>query len=185
VAEYVNNDEFLVAITKYRESVLKSKELGTEKPVVPNYIGDCILKIATHLSYKPNFINYTYKDEMILDGVENCIRYIDNFDPAKSNNPFAYFTQIIYYAFIHRITREKKHAYIKHKLIQNMSYDAFEIQDHDDENQFMNAYLDFMQNNSNFDESFITKKEEKRKRKSKTNLDEFIGEADGEVSDNE
>ena len=92
---YVNNKEFLEAITLYRNKVLDAKEKGLDRPRVPNYIGDCFLKIATHLSYKPNFVNYMFREDMICDGIENCVQYIDNFDPAKSNNPFAYFTQII------------------------------------------------------------------------------------------
>jgi hypothetical protein len=176
VAHYVNNGEFLVAMKEYRASVIDAKEKGLPKPMVSNYIGDCILKIATHLSYKPNFINYSYKDDMILDGIENCIHYIDNFDPAKSSNPFAYFTQIIYYAFIRRISKEKKHSYIKNKLIQNMAFDQFEIQEHDEDGHFHNAYLDFMQSNQQFDD-FLEKKKAKRKKKIETpSLDDFTGE---------
>ena len=82
-------------------------------PPVTNYIGECFLKIATHLSYRPNFINYTYRDEMISDGIENCLQYVKNFNPEKSSNPFAYFTQIIYYAFLRRIQKEKKQTHVK------------------------------------------------------------------------
>jgi hypothetical protein len=174
VAHYVNNGEFLVAMKEYRASVIDAKEKGLPKPMVSNYIGDCILKIATHLSYKPNFINYTYKDDMILDGIENCIHYIDNFDPAKSSNPFAYFTQIIYYAFIRRIAKEKKHSYIKNKLIQNMSYDAFELQEQDEDGHFHNSYLDFMQSNQQFDDFIERKAAKRKKKKASTTLDDFI-----------
>jgi len=100
--------------------VHKADAEGVPRPYVPNYIGECIMKIATHLSYKPNFINYTFRDEMILDGIENCITYIDNFDPAKSKNPFAYFTQITYYAFIRRIQKEKKQIDTKKKFIGSL-----------------------------------------------------------------
>ena len=103
---YVDNKKFLAALVKYRDQKEINEIQGKPKPRVDNYIGDCFLKIATHLSYRPNFINYMYKDDMICDGVENCIQYIDNFDPKKSNNPFAYFTQIIYYAFLRRIQKE-------------------------------------------------------------------------------
>ena len=58
------------------------------------------LKIANHLSFKPNFVNYMFKEDMISDGIENCVQYVHNFDPEKSQNPFAYFTQIIHYAFL-------------------------------------------------------------------------------------
>jgi DNA-directed RNA polymerase specialized sigma24 family protein len=116
---YVNNEKFLEEMKAFRLAVLESKEANTERPRVPNYIGDCLFKIATHLARKPNFSNYTFKEDMVSDGVENCLLYIDNFDPDKSQNPFAYFTQIIYYAFLRRIQKEKKHLYIKYKIMEN------------------------------------------------------------------
>ena len=115
---YVNNADFLAALIKYHEDCAISKEKNTQEPDIPNYVGECFLKIAEHLSRKPNFISYTYRDEMISDGIENCIMYFRNFDPKKSKNPFAYFTQIIYYAFLRRIMREKKHLYVKYKATQ-------------------------------------------------------------------
>lgn len=172
MAQYVNNAQFLEAIKEYRAKVKHAQENNLPKPQLSNYIGECILKIATHLSYKPNFINYTYKDDMILDGIENCIQYVDNFDPDKSSNPFAYFTQIIYYAFLRRIAKEKKQAYIKGKLIQDMPFEAFDVQDGDD-GEYHNAYLDFMQNNQSFDDTFMERKKEKRKKK-QVNLDDFF-----------
>jgi len=116
---YVNNEQFLQEMKVFRAAVLESKANNTERPRVPNYIGDCLFKIATHLARKPNFANYTFKEDMVSDGVENCLLYIDNFDPDKSSNPFAYFTQIIYYAFLRRIQKEKKHLYIKYKSMEN------------------------------------------------------------------
>ena len=120
---YVNNKEFLEAITVYRNSVIAAKDNGEARPRVPNYIGECFLKIATHLSYKPNFVNYMFREDMICDGIENCLQYIDNFDPTKSSNPFAYFTQIIYYAFLRRIQKEKKQMEIKNKILEKSGYD--------------------------------------------------------------
>ena len=101
---YVDNKEFLRAMIEWKEECNKADEILP----VTDYIGECFLKIANHLSYRPNFINYTYRDEMISDGIENCLQYVKNFNPEKSNNPFAYFTQIIYYAFLRRIQKEKK-----------------------------------------------------------------------------
>ena len=173
MAHYVNNKDFLDAIIEMKRKVKEAEEKGLPKPIVSDYIGECILKIATHLSYKPNFINYSYRDDMILDGVENCIQYIDNFNPDKSNNPFAYFTQIIYYAFLRRIAKEKKQSYIKGKLIQDMPFEMFELQDQDGGEEFHNAYLEFMQNNHTFDDTFMDRKKEKKKKKI-TNLDDFI-----------
>jgi hypothetical protein len=119
---YVNNKEFLEALVNYREKVKIALENDKEKPPIPRYIGECILKIATHLSFKPNFVNYMFKEDMISDGIENCINYLHNFDPEKSQNPFAYFTQIIHYAFIRRINREKRQMEIKNKILERSGY---------------------------------------------------------------
>ena len=120
---YVNNKEFLGALENYFAEVERAKLEGREKPVIPRYIGECFLKIANHLSYKPNFVNYMFKDDMICDGIENCVRYINNFSPDKSKNPFAYFTQIIYYAFLRRISQEKKQLEIKNKILEKTNFD--------------------------------------------------------------
>lgn len=173
MAHYVNNKDFLAALIVYRDAVVLAKQEGREKPIVSNYIGECILKIANHLSYKPNFINYSYREEMISDGIENCIHYIDNFNPDKYSNPFAYFTQIIYYAFLRRIAREKKQSYIKGKLIMDMPFEMFELQEQDEGGEYHNAYIDFMQQNHVIDDSFIQKKLAKKKKKD-SSLDEFI-----------
>jgi len=137
---YVNNKEFLAAMIEYKKSVVEAEKRNEQRPPVTPYIGECIMKIAVHLSHKPNFVNYTFKDEFISDGIENCLQYIDNFDPEKSQNPFAYFTQIIFYAFLRRIQKEKKHLYTKYKLadeinITNMNYDT---QDHDGGTDYVN-----------------------------------------------
>jgi hypothetical protein len=120
---YVNNREFLDALMVFRKDVADAKESGGKRPRVPNYVGECFLKIATHLSYKPNFVNYMFREDMICDGIENCLQYIDNFNPEKSTNPFAYFTQIIYYAFLRRIQREKKQLEIKTKILERSGFD--------------------------------------------------------------
>ena len=107
----------------YRGKVATAKENDLPKPRITNYLGECFLKIATHLSYKPNFVNYMFREDMISDGIENCVQYIHNFDPEKSRNPFAYFTQIIHYAFLRRIQKEKKQLEIKTKIIEKSGYD--------------------------------------------------------------
>ena len=119
---YVNNKEFLAALITYRENVEIVKIRDKPKPVIPRYIGECFLKIANHLSFKPNFVNYMFKEDMISDGIENCVQYIHNFNPEKSKNPFAYFTQIIHYAFLRRIQREKRQLEIKNKIIEKSGY---------------------------------------------------------------
>ena len=115
---YVNNTDFLDALVLYRKQCDEAKTENKSDPQIPNYIGECFLKIAEHLSRKPNFIAYSFRDEMISDGIENCIMYFRNFNPEKSKNPFAYFTQIIYYAFLRRIMREKKQLYVKYKATE-------------------------------------------------------------------
>ena len=120
---YVNNKELLEALIVYREKVAIAKEKDLPKPRITNYLGSCFLKIATHLSYKPNFVNYMFRDDMISDGIQNCVQYIHNFDPEKSRNPFAYFTQIIHYAFLRRIQKEKKQLDIKNKIIEKTGFD--------------------------------------------------------------
>ena len=116
---YVDNKEFYQHMISWKEEVLAAREKEEKDPPVTDYIGKCFLDIATHLSYRPNFINYPYREEMIGDGIENCLMYCSNFNPEKSKNPFSYFTQIIYYAFLRRIQKEKKQTYIKYKLIDS------------------------------------------------------------------
>lgn len=116
---YVDNKQLYAVIVEYKESVKQAAEAGNPKPQLPDYVGHCLWMIANRLATKPNFANYSYRDEMVCDGIENCITYFDNFDPAKTTNPFAYFTQIIYYAFLRRIQKEKKQLYIKHKVMEN------------------------------------------------------------------
>ena len=126
---YVNNKELLGALIDYRAEVAVAKAKDLPKPRISNYLGECFLKIATHLSYKPNFVNYMFRDDMISDGIENCVQYIHNFDPAKSKNPIAYFTQIIHYAFLRRIQKEKKQLEIKTKIIEKTGYDEVMVVD--------------------------------------------------------
>ena len=127
---YVNNKEFLNAIVIYRNQCKRAEEAGEDRPRITNYLGECFLKIATHLSYKPNFVNYMFREDMISDGIENCVQYIENFNPEKSKNPFAYFTQIIYYAFLRRIQKEKRQLEIKNKILDKSGYEvAFHTDD--------------------------------------------------------
>lgn len=175
---YIDNKTFYEAIKKYRESIKVAEEANNPKPRVPNYIGECILLIANRLATKPNFVNYSYKDEMIADGIENCIMYIDNFDPEKSTNPFAYFTQIIYFAFLRRIQKEKKHLYIKHQVFKNsmVSDEMFYMQDGDDfDGQGMDTHVDNEKMND-FIKSFEEGLEKKRKPSQKVGLEKFFEE---------
>ena len=158
--------------------------LNDDKPRIPEYIGECLLKISTRLSTKPNFINYTYRDEMISDGIENCVNYIGNFNPEKSTNPFAYFTQIIYYAFLRRIQREKKQLYIKHKSLErSLVFDELashmEGESKGDQGAYINLHTPYM---TDFVENFERKEAEKKaaRKTKKVNLEKFVeGDNDG------
>jgi len=170
---YVNNGDFLIALVDYHERCALAKENGKEDPPIPNYVGECFLKIAEHLSRKPNFISYSFRDEMIADGIENCIQYFRNFDPAKSKNPFAYFTQIIYFAFLRRITKEKKQLYVKYKATQQFGL-LNEGEMYEDEHGNMKQF-EMYDNISEFIETFELAKESKKKAKLK-GLEKFLDE---------
>ena len=180
---YVSNKDFLAAMVEYKDLVNKAKKEGKQKPLVTNYLGNCFLKIANHLSYRPNFINYTFRDDMISDGIENCLQYLDNFNPTKSNNPFAYFTQIIYFAFIRRIQKEKKQVTIKHKMLMDSNFDDMALQPGEDR-EFHNQFTEFLKKNLPVEEPKIEsitahrqmkkEKEKKKKRVRKGKLDYFI-----------
>ncbi len=178
---YVDNKQLYAVIIEHKTSVKAAKDIGQTPPPIPNYVGECILMIAKRLSTKPNFVNYSYRDEMISDGVENCISYFHNFDPSKSDNPFAYFTQIIYYAFLRRIQKEKKQIYIKHKTAENsMLFNEMVEQGEDGEFTFNPADFD-SENVSDFIKTF-EENMDKKKVKRKKGIDLFI---EGEDSDNQ
>ena len=167
---YVNNARFLEAMKEWKERCKEAEELGDPQPPVTNYIGECFLKIANHLSYRPNFINYTYRDEMISDGIENCLQYCGNFNPDKSKNPFAYFTQIIYYAFIRRIQKEKKQQHIRHKVIENMNVDILAVGEDMEQAQF----VEYLQ--KNFLPAEDVYKPKKKKKTEPKGLEKFYDE---------
>ena len=133
---YVNNKQFSLAVVDYITSIHKAKNECTEIPVVPDYIAKCFLKIAEGLSHKSNFIRYTYREEMVMDAVENCLKAITNYNIEAATrtgapNAFAYFTQICYYAFIRRITKEKKQQDIKFKFIEKSGIEHFILSEDD------------------------------------------------------
>lgn len=117
---YVNNADFCESLIEYKKDCEEAENQGDEKPVVPNYIAECFYQIARNMAKKPNFSQYTFKDDMIMDAVENCLLYMHNFDENKTRNPFAYFSQYAYNAFIRRITLEKKQLYLKYKSSQSV-----------------------------------------------------------------
>ncbi len=173
---YVNNPEFLQAIVDYKKLCNEAEDAGDSTPQIPNYIGHCIYQISTRLASKPNFSGYSYKDEMISDGLENAVQALGNFDPEKSHNPFAYFTQIIWYAFLRRIEKEKKQLYIKHKVTANSVIQGTATEGGDDATGDP-AYIDLdNEYMTNFADAYEKKLEDKKKNliKAKVGLEKFI-----------
>lgn len=166
---YIDNEKFLEELVTHKKAVAKAKKAGSKPPGVSNYIGQCFLDIANNLAKKPNFANYTYKDDMVSDSVENCIMYATNFDPKKSRNPFAFFTQIIYYAFLRRIQKEKKQLYIKMRCFEENDptgrFRNWMEQEHSKyEDSTMSPYVEFMIEGPS-SESLKPKKKPKKKHK--------------------
>jgi hypothetical protein len=133
---YVNNKDFLNALIDYKKKCKEALENSTPRPRIPHYIGDCFLKIATHVAFKPNWANYSYKEDLISDAVENMSRYILNFDPEKSTNPFAYFTQITNFAFLRRIKLEKKETEKKAMIIEKLNFSEVMVDDGEDNGNY-------------------------------------------------
>jgi len=154
----------MVALVEY-----KAKKATDATTAIPDYIGECFMKIADGLSHKPNFINYPCREEMIGDGIENCLMYFNNFDPEKSNNPFAYFTQIVYYAFLRRILKEKKQLYVKYKATEMAG--IFDESNDPDSDHSSNGQFEMYDNIADFIETYeISQKKKKDEKKSKVKL---------------
>ena len=183
---YVNNAKLYQEMIEYKRQVEEAKELSKPKPQVSNYIGECILLIANRLSMKPNFMNYSYREEMICDGIENCLMYIDNFNPNKTDNPFAYFTQIIYFAFIRRIGKEKKQMYIKHKSYEHgLVHNTLSEYNEFDDDGMRSSSFDFEnQNSAEFIRNFEDNLTKKRKKAKQQGLEKFIGDVDEDSTNN-
>lgn len=160
---YIDNKQFLKEMIAHRKAVRKAKREGNPKPKLPDFVGKCFMMIAENLSHKPNFLSYTFRDEMISDAIENCVMYADNFDPAKSKNPFAYFTQIVYYAFLRRIQREKKHLYVKYKSTEMIGVidEMGQLDDGEGNSRQFEMYENISQFIENFENARKVKKEKK------------------------
>ena len=169
---YVNNAEFLTHMKQHITAVNKAKRAKEKTPQVSDFIGACILSIANKLANKPNFMNYPFREEMVSDGIENCLMYINNFNPKRSNNPFAYFTQIIYFAFIRRIQKEKKHLYTKYRMIEE-SFSGEHPEELAPPTQYGNEYSEQYRQEfvANFDRGRAEKKLKNKSRKDKDKAD--------------
>lgn len=176
---YIDNPKFFEAMCAWKILVNEAKDREEEKPPVTDYIAECFMLISEHLSYKPNFINYTYRDDLLSDGIENCLNYAHNFNPEKSKNPFAYFTQIIYFSFIRRINKENKNIHLKYKLISdNGILERIGSYDNPEDMQHIESYVSYLKKNTNYEEFLLKdaeKKEAARKEKEHNNsLDKFM-----------
>ena len=181
---YVDNKEFLQHMIEFKEATTAARENGESDPRIPDAIGEIFVKIASHLSFKSNFINYAFREDMIADGVEKCIQYVHNFDPAKSKNPFAYFTQIIYYAFLRRIQKEKKQLYVRYKSLENSHLDNMSEDDqaavssigitklYDNMSEFIESYEESMEKKKQI-KSKQRKTTKKKKESSSNNILQF------------
>ena len=147
---YVNNKEFTAAVAEHNALYKKAISEDVTPPRMTEYIGECIYKIATRLSTRPNFINYTYRDEMICDAIENCLQYLHNFNVEKSNNAFAYVTQICYYAFLRRIAKEKRQMDIKDKIIEKSGFDQVFHSDGDGDTAQLNSIKSRIEMNNRY-----------------------------------
>ena len=178
---YVDNQKFLEEMIVYKGKCKDAKNKGEQEPQISEYVGECFMKIANRLSFRPNFINYAFREDMISDGIENCVQYIRNFDPEKSKNPFAYFTQIIFFAFIRRIQKEKKQLYIKYKTMESSPSlsENVELSTNDSDKGYNQETMNADQKANMYD--FIKNFEDAKKAKSvakkpakKTNLEYFM-----------
>lgn len=178
---YVNNVKFYEALVEYRKECEEAKAAGKEQPVIPNYIGACFLMIARGVAMKHNFRNYSFKNDMISAGVEVCVKNVLSFDPTFGRNPFAYYTQSIWYAFLPIIEKEKKQAAIKRKLFLKGGFDTFDIQEHDEDGEFQISYYDFIKSIGDDEDAEEAKLKEKKKQKQKKktgSLDVFVDDGD-------
>jgi len=176
---YVDNKKFYEAILEHKKKVEEAEKKGIEPPRIPDYIGECIWKIAEKLSTKPCFINYSFREEMVSDGIENCILYFHDYNPEITQNPFAYFTQVVYYAFLRRIAKEEKNRYAIYKNFQESMLEPNLLVDSDNNNLLPSQMYD---NINDFMTRFEKKEEiKKEKRKQmKKGLQQFYEEKQNE-----
>lgn len=177
---YVNNKLFYEKLCEWKKTVVEAEDCGEKKPPVTDYIGSCFIKIAEGLSRKLCFINYDFRDDMIGDAIENCTLYAHNFSPTKSKNPFAYFTQMTYYAFLRRIQKEKKQMYVKYKLAeQSDDFKTFMRWKEEDPHETVNLNETFSitdRDIENFSSNKNKKKASKKSNKKKGTLEDILPE---------
>jgi hypothetical protein len=180
---YVDNKKFGKALEEYAENVNKAKAENKPIPIVPNYIADCFLKISEGLSHKVNFIRYTYREEMVMDAVENCLRAITNYNPnaatrTGTQNAFSYFTQICFFAFLRRIEKEKKQQDIKFKFIEQCGIEEFIANIEGDDTHSEQAFIDQLRERiGRIKDKDVAIKEFAKKEKQNKSLELFMSDA--------
>jgi hypothetical protein len=186
---YVNNKQFSLAVVDYVKLVREAEEKDEKLPIVPDYIAECFLKIAEGLSHKSNFIRYTYREEMVMDAVENCLKAVTNYNietATRTGNPnaFAYFTQICYYAFLRRLAKEKRQQDIKFRFIEKagiddfIQYDESGMVDQSVSRAFVDQLKDRIDKVRDHDtqiKEFATKEKKKQKTKKRSGVELFMG----------
>jgi methyl-accepting chemotaxis protein len=183
---YVNNADFSQAVVDYVKSVREAETKNNPEPVMPNYVAECFLKIAEGLSHKSNFVRYTYREEMVMDAVENCLRAVKNYDIDAATrkgkpNAFGYFTQISWYAFLRRIQKEKKQQDVKLKFLSESAIEEFMV-DPDEDPQVAKAVQSFVDNlRRRIDD--VKEKDEKIKQYKKTLSNKRKVSIDSDLSD--
>ena len=185
---YVNNADFSAAVVEYVKEVRKAKAKNEQLPIVTDYIAECFLKIAEGLSHKSNFIRYTYREEMVMDAVENCLKAIENYNLETATrtgkpNAFAYFTQITWYAFLRRIAKEKKQQDVKLKYLTSSGIETFiEVEGDTLANNVAQQFVDVLKDridkvkatDSVVKELVKKEKRKKREMKADSDLSEFL-----------
>lgn len=172
---YVDNDEMLAAWIAYQDDRKKAAEAGKPDPVVPRFLAECILKICYRTSYKHNFINYSFRDEMVSDAIENCLRGINTFDPSKSKYIFSYYTTAAWHAFIRRIQKEENEAAVKGKIICEMDIDDIVRQEHDN-GEYQTNLVEYMKQANDYRDAH-----EERKKKTTRLKETVIEEHENEI----
>tara|TARA_B100000287_G_scaffold160914_1_gene151801 strand:+ start:2558 stop:3097 length:540 start_codon:yes stop_codon:yes gene_type:complete len=178
MAKFVDNEKFYSEMVAWKEKLYQNQAQGMSnpRPDIPEYIGECIWKIASRFATKPNWRN-AYTDDMVGDAVEECIKYLDRFNEKKSTNPFSYFTQVVYYSFLRRISKEKRYLYVKYKVIMNSEVSDFfegaenQVEFNKEEllSKFQaNEYIEYYENNVK------PSNKKKKKKKSVETIEKFI-----------
>lgn len=158
---YVDNDKFFIEMKKWKQRVIENREVEEDDPPTTEFMGECFLKICEHLATKPNFVNYTFRDDLISDGIENCLLYAHNFKPEKSKNPFSYFTQIIHHAFVRRIVKERKLMHLKYLHVERSGILESLSSDGEDYKKVSKEWVDYLRTHEKYAVNPTKKKKKK------------------------